>query len=83
MPLFVRTLGYEMFDALFSGVLGAISELTTAGSQTTAELLLVARHRGPRLMVRHGQLIESLPGACFRFAAGRQNDPFKGFAQFA
>lgn len=83
MPLFVRTLGYEVLDALFSGVLEAISELTTAGTQTTAELLLVARHRGPWLMVRYGQLVESLPGARFRFAPGRQNDPFESFAQFA
>ena len=83
VPLLVRALGDQMLDALFSTVLKAISELTTAGAQTTTKALLLGRHRGPRLAVRHRQLIEGLPGACFRFAPGRQNDLLEGFAQFA
>jgi hypothetical protein len=82
MPLLVCALGYEVLDALLSSVLQSIPELTTAGAQTAAQVLLTGRHRRPRFAVRHRQLIESLPGACFRFTPGRQNDPLEGLAQF-
>jgi hypothetical protein len=70
MPLLISTLGYEMRDTLFPPVLETVPELTAAGAQTTTEALLVGRHPGPRFVVGHCQLIESLPGACFRFAPG-------------
>ena len=78
MPVFVLALGYKVLDTLLFVVFKTITELTTTGAQTTPELLLVGRHSWPWLVVRHGQLVESLPGACFRFAPGRQNDLLKG-----
>ena len=72
-----------MLDALLSTVLEAIPKLTTAGAQATPKPLLLGRHGGPRLVVRHRQLLERLPSAGFRFASGRQNDLLKGVAQFA
>jgi hypothetical protein len=83
MPLFVRALRYEVVDALLSPSLKSIPELTTASTQTAPELLMVRRHGGPGLVMCHGQLSESLPGAGFRFASGRQNNPLEGFARFA
>jgi hypothetical protein len=72
-----------VLNALLSAIFKAITELTTVGTQTTPKLLPSRGHRGPRLVVGHGQLLEGLPGACFRFPPGRQNDPLEGFPQFA
>ena len=71
MPLLISTFVHKLLDSLLPTFFEAIPKLTTAGAQTTTEVLLVGRHGGPWLVVRHSQLIEGLPGACFGFSPRR------------
>ncbi len=71
MPVLVGALAGEPVDALRALLLvEPVAELAAMRAQAVAQLALVGRERGPRLVVAHGELLDGLPRAGLGDAAG-------------